>query len=49
MRIIGYDNAEGKGHHRHYDSREELYKFNTLRQLADDFLTDKAQFKRRLS
>jgi len=48
-RVIGYDNAEGKGHHRHCGSREEPYTFTTLRQLADDFLADVEQFKRKLS
>lgn len=45
-RVIGYDNGEGKGDHRHYGDREEPYCFVTLRQLADDFLVDVANFKR---
>ncbi len=45
-RVIGYDNSEQKGDHRHYGSREEPYTFTTLRQLADDFLADVEQFKR---
>jgi len=45
-RVIGYDNSERKGDHRHYGSREEPYSFTTLRQLADDFLADVKEFKR---
>jgi hypothetical protein len=45
-RVIGYDNSERKGDHRHYGKREEPYDFSTLRQLADDFLSDVEQFKR---
>lgn len=26
-RVVGYDNAEGKGDHRHYRGREYPYKF----------------------
>lgn len=48
-RVIGYDNSEQKGDHRHYGNREELYTFTTLRQLTDDFLADVEQFKRNSS
>lgn len=48
-RVIGYDNSEGKGDHRHYGSHEEPYTLTTLRQLADDFLADVEQFKRNQS
>jgi len=47
QRVIGYDNGEGKGDHRHYLDREEPYGFHSLRQLADDFLADVENFKRR--
>lgn len=45
-REIGYDNAEGKGDHRHYGGKEESYTFTTLRQLADDFLADMETYNR---
>lgn len=45
-RVIGYDNSERKGDHRHYGNREAPYDFKTLRQLADDFLSDVERFKR---
>ena len=39
-RIIGYDNEAGKGDHRHYRDREELYDFVTMEQLVADFWND---------
>lgn len=39
-RVIGYDNAEGKGDHRHYGSREEIYEFKGIDKLFDDFNND---------
>jgi len=39
-RIIGYDNAEGKGDHRHYGDKTEPYQFKDLRSLAEDFYED---------
>ncbi|MBI4827628.1 MAG: hypothetical protein HY804_02260 [Nitrospinae bacterium] len=40
QRIIGYDNAEGKGHHRHYRGMEEPYIFTTIARTFDDFWAD---------
>ena len=39
-RLIGYDNEAGKGDHRHYGDREEVYQFTTPEQLIADFLAD---------
>lgn len=39
-RIIGYDNAEGKGDHRHYNDKEEPYTFESIRKLFKDFYHD---------
>jgi hypothetical protein len=39
-RLIGYDNAEGKGYHRHYGLKEEAYHFKTIWGLLDDFKND---------
>lgn len=36
-RILGYDNAEGKGDHRHYRDKEEPYKFSSIWDLLMDF------------
>ena len=43
-RIIGYDNAEGKGDHRHYKGKEFAYKFQGLEKLWKDFQSDLEQF-----
>ncbi len=45
-RVIGYDNAEGKGDHRHYESRTETYRFTDLRTLVNDFYGDVEKFKK---
>ena len=44
-RVIGYDNSEGKGDHRHYKDSEELYQFKDLKTLARDFYKDIARYK----
>lgn len=36
-RILGYDNAEGKGDHRHYGDKEMPYKFTSIKKLFEDF------------
>lgn len=36
-KILGYDNAEGKGDHRHYKDKEEPYVFNSIWDLWRDF------------
>lgn len=36
-RIVGYDNAEGKGDHRHHGCKEEPYVFKDIWQLLRDF------------
>jgi len=45
-RVIGYDNAEGKGDHRHIRGKTELYKFVSLKKLANDFYRDIERYKR---
>jgi len=45
-RIIGYDNAEGKGDHRHLKGTIEPYKFINLKKLTHDFYRDIEQYKR---
>ena len=39
-RILGYDNAEGKGDHRHYNDKEMPYKFTSVKKLFEDFYGD---------
>lgn len=44
--MIGYDNSEQKGDHRHYGDKEETYHFTTLRKLTENFVADIERFKR---
>ncbi len=44
-RVIGYDNAEGKGDHRHYMDNEYPYKFQSLAKLWKDFKKDIQRFR----
>jgi Family of unknown function (DUF6516) len=41
-RIVRYDNERGKGDHRHYRDREDIYRFTTIEALVEDFLADVA-------
>ncbi len=45
-RIIGYDNGERRGDHRHYENREEAYTFKTIDHLIADFLADVDRWRR---
>ncbi len=39
-RIVGYDNAERKGDHRHYKEKEYPYSFRNTDELINDFFSD---------
>ncbi|MCD4807347.1 MAG: hypothetical protein KAT52_10620 [Desulfobacterales bacterium] len=39
-RVVGYDNAEGKGDHKHVGSSEIPYEFKNVDQLFADFYRD---------
>jgi len=45
-RIVGYDNAEGKGHHRHYRDQEGQYFFKGVDVLVKDFYRDVEKIRR---
>ena len=45
-RVVGYDNGERRGDHRHYGDRVEPYSFTTLSKLAEDFQRDVEEYKR---
>lgn len=45
-RIIGYDNSEGKGDHRHYEDKAEAYQFKSIDRLFEDFYNDVRRFKK---
>jgi len=44
-RVLGYDNAEGQGDHKHYRDKIEPYTFKDLNTLAEDFYEDMERFK----
>jgi len=44
-RVIGYDNAEGKGDYCHYGKIEKLYEFKNIDKLFEDFYRDIRRFK----
>jgi hypothetical protein len=44
-RVVGYDNAEGKGDHKHYMGKEYPYKYLDLERLWKDFGKDIQRFK----
>lgn len=46
IRIVGYDNAEGKGDHRHYGDKEEVYEFKDISKLYRDFYQDVRRSKK---
>lgn len=45
-RLIGYDNAEGKGDHRHYGNISESYSFSGIDRLIKDFYEDIVSYTR---
>lgn len=40
QRLVGYDNHERKGDHRHYRAHTTPYAFTTVERLIEDFLDD---------
>ena len=45
-RVIGYDNAESKGDHRHIRGEVKPYRFIDIWKLIEDFHRDIEKFKR---
>lgn len=45
-RVIGYDNSERKGDHKHIEGKEIPYKFISIDRLFKDFEQDIARFKK---
>lgn len=45
-RVIGYDNAEGRGDHKHIKEKTEPYRFISLGKLAHDFYRHIELYKR---
>lgn len=48
-RILGYDNAEGKGHHKHLGGRELPCEFTTIERLVERFVQEVAHFRRKMT
>jgi len=48
VRIIGYDNAERQGDHKHFRDVTLSYEFKGLRQLTSDFYRDVERHKKGL-
>ena len=46
-RLIGYDNAERKGDHRHYGQKTIGYEWNDIDKLMDDFLKDVSTWRKK--
>ena len=44
--VVRYDNESGKGYHRHFNTRERPYTFETPEQLIADFQADMARWNR---
>ena len=44
--LVRYDNESGKGDHRHYEDREDTYRFIDVETLVQDFLADVARVRR---
>ena len=44
-RIVCYDNAEGKGDHKHLRGKETVYKFRGLDKLWQDFTGDIRRYR----
>jgi hypothetical protein len=38
--LVRYDNETGKGDHRHYGDQEEMYSFQSIERLVEDFRSD---------
>lgn len=44
-RIIGFDNEQGKGDHRHIEGREQSYVFAGIDRLIEDFIAEVERWK----
>jgi len=38
--FVRYDNETGKGDHRHYGDHEDIYRFQSIERLVEDFRND---------
>jgi hypothetical protein len=45
-RVVGYDNGERKGDHRHIGNKQEDYTFTSIDRLFDDFYKDVGRYSK---
>lgn len=46
-RLLGYDNAHGKGHHRHREKKEQDFPYVSLQDLIAHFAREVHDFRRK--
>lgn len=46
-RVLGYDNERGKGDHRHFGDREELFVFTSIERVLAQFSSEVEAIRRR--
>ncbi len=46
-RVLGYDNEQGKGDHRHFGEREERFAFSSIERLLEQFSSEVEAIRRR--
>lgn len=46
-RVLGYDNERGKGDHRHFGGREDLFVFSSIEELLEQFTSEVEAIRRR--
>lgn len=39
-RVVGFDNERGKGDHKHVMGRETVYRFTSVEQMIEDFISE---------
>jgi hypothetical protein len=49
QRVIGYDNHERKGDHRHFGKQVEPYRFENIEKLREDFFKNVLRLKEKKS
>ena len=47
-RVLGYDNERGKGDHRHFGDREEVFAFSSIEQLLFKFRSEVEAIRSRI-
>lgn len=45
-RVVGFDNERGKGDHKHVGGREIVYRFTSVDQMIEDFISEVEAIRR---